>query len=43
MFRVAGRFFVDNLKEGTLSGRLLQITGHRTSSRGFEISTVVRG
>jgi hypothetical protein len=43
VFRVAGRFLVDNLKEGTLSGRLLSITGHGTPSRGFEFNTVVRG
>jgi hypothetical protein len=33
---------MDNLNKGTLSGRLVRITGHRTSSRGFEINTVFR-
>jgi hypothetical protein len=42
VFRVAGRFFMNNLKQGTLSERLLWIAGHGTSSRGFEINTVIR-
>jgi len=42
VFRLARGFLMDNLNEGTLSGQLARITGHRTSNREFEINTVFK-
>jgi cell division protein ZapA len=42
MFRVARRFIMNNFKQGALSEGLLWIAGHETSSKGFEINTIVR-
>jgi hypothetical protein len=41
VFKAAGRFFVDNLKQGALPGTVAIIAGHGASSRGLEINTVV--
>jgi cell division protein ZapA len=42
VFRLARGLLMDNLNEGTLSGQLVRITGHRTSNREFEINTVFK-